>query len=65
MSNELLKGATEMGQFLGLHKKTIYHMISQGSLKVTRKGRRLYAMKADLLEQFRVALAEVDKKGDG
>lgn len=61
MSNELLKGATEMGQFLGLHKKTIYHMIEQGTLKVTRKGRRLYVMKADLLEQFRVAL----EKGKG
>jgi len=56
MSNELLKGATEMGEFLGLHKKTIYHMIDQGTLKVARKGRRLYITKTDLLEQFRVAL---------
>ena len=62
MSNELLKGATEMGDFLGLHKKTIYHMIDQGTLKVSRKGRRLYITKTDLLEQFRVAL-EKDKGG--
>lgn len=63
MSNELLKGATEMGQYLGLHKKTIYHMVEQGTLKVTRKGRRLYITKTDLLEQFRVAL-ERDKGGE-
>ena len=60
MSNELLKGATEMGQYLGLHKKTIYHMISQGTLKVTKKGKRLYITKTDLMQQFKTALERDD-----
>lgn len=60
---DILKGATEMGDYLGLHRKTIYHMIDNGTLKVTKKGRRLYITKSDLLEQFRVALER--EKGGG
>lgn len=66
MSNEdnpILWGAEAIAKAIGVkNRKTIYHMIDVGDIKVGMKNGKLCITKADLLKQFELALIEKVKK---
>lgn len=52
MRNELLNGAASAAEFTGMSRRQIYRLVEEGQLPCTRKGRRLFFLKADLLRAF-------------
>lgn len=53
LGDDLLSGAKQAAQELGLTERAIYHMVEAGHLPVIRKGKRLYFRKSELEAAFR------------
>jgi excisionase family DNA binding protein len=53
LSEDLLDGAAAAAAFVGVKKRSIYHMTENGHLPVVRIGRRLFFRKSELEAAFR------------
>ncbi len=48
LSDDLIKGASAAAEYLGISKRSVYHMTEKRQLPVIRKGRTLFYRKSDL-----------------
>ena len=47
-STEMLDGAKEIAEFLGLRERSIYHLVAKGQLPVIRLGGKIAARRSTL-----------------
>lgn len=70
-TSDILWGAKNIAEYLGLKKRQVYHMIQNRQIIVGRKNNKLCISREDLREQFRLAalpqetLKRRPKKSDG
>lgn len=57
LSDDLLSGAKEAANFIGLPQRAVYRLTENGQLPVIRKGRRLFYRKSDLEKAFQAEVA--------
>jgi archaeosine-15-forming tRNA-guanine transglycosylase len=56
---DLLKGAKQIGEAIGLTERQVFHLVRTGQLRsVVRKGRQLFALRSELLKEFMPGAAE-------
>jgi len=55
LSNDLIIGARGAAKYIGTTERAVYHLVEDGHLPVTRKGRRLYFRKSELDQAFSAA----------
>jgi len=55
LSNDLLEGAGAAASYIGLSRRSVYHMTEAGHLPVIRFGRKLFYRKSDLERVFQAA----------
>jgi hypothetical protein len=58
LSTDLLHGAREIGDFIGVPERKIYYHVSQGHLPVTRLGDLIIASKTALRAHFQEKKSE-------
>ncbi len=52
LAADLLHGAREIADFLGLSERQAFHQIEQGNIPTTRMGRKIVASKSVLRRRF-------------
>lgn len=52
LRDDLLAGATAAAEYLGIDRRKVFRMTSEGQLPVIRKGRLLFYRKSDLARSF-------------
>lgn len=63
-SHDLLKGAKEAAEALGLSPREIYHLLDQGLIPAKKLGGRWYFYRNELLNSFRVNAHKSDVRPD-
>jgi archaeosine-15-forming tRNA-guanine transglycosylase len=53
LRGNLLKGAKQIGDAIGLTERQVFHMVKTGQLRsVVRKGRLIFALRSELIKEF-------------
>jgi excisionase family DNA binding protein len=52
LSNDLLDGASAIGNFLNLTNRQVFHAVERGRLPVVRLGTKILARRSTLLKWF-------------
>ncbi len=61
LSSDLLEGADEIAEFMGLEsKRRVYHLCESGSLPIFRLGRIICARKSTLLSHIKAQEKQAD-----
>jgi excisionase family DNA binding protein len=55
LASDLLSGADAAASFIGVTRRSVYHLVEAGHLPVTRKGRRLFFRRSELERAFSAA----------
>lgn len=53
IASDMIYGAEEIGRFLGLPKRRVYHVVNMGHLPVFRLGSGICARKSTLIKWIR------------
>ena len=53
LSVDLIAGAVEAADYIGVSPRTVYHMCENGTLPHVKRGKRLFFRKSELEAAFR------------